>query len=89
MVANTFKPGTPEEKATFAEAGSTYLGEVSATGYNMLDLFLCDAASMQRCRSLYSVRDAALATGHFLDQVKAVFEFGLPPLRQNTGGGQT
>ena len=77
MVANTFTPGPPEEKATFVEAGSTYLGNVSETGYNMLDLFLCDSVTFGRCLSLCSVRDAALATDHFL--VKAVFEFDLPP----------
>ena len=36
MVANTFIPGAPEEKATFIEADFTYLGEVSETGYNMI-----------------------------------------------------
>jgi len=77
MVANTFIPGSPEEKATFVEAGCTYLGNVSETGYNMLDLFLCDSVTLGRCLSLCSVRDAALATDHFL--VKAVFEFDSPP----------
>ena len=44
LIANTFMPGGPEDKVTYIEPGSTFLGDVTESGYNMLDLLLCDNA---------------------------------------------
>jgi hypothetical protein len=75
LVANSFLPGPPEHKATLIEPGSTYLGTVSETGYNMLDLFLCDEVTLHKCTQLAVIREAALGTDHYL--VKASFSFDL------------
>jgi exonuclease III len=76
LIANTFLPGGPEEKVTYMEPGSTYLGEVTEAGYNMLDLLLCDSAMLSKCSSLVSIRTAALGTDHYL--VRAVLQFDPP-----------
>ena len=76
VVANTHVPGAKEDKATFMEAGSTYLGEVTETCYNMLDLLLCDHSTLSRIAVLRTERRAALGTDHFL--VKAVVNFDRP-----------
>ena len=68
MVANTFIPGTPGEKATFVEAGFSHFGNITENGYNMLDLFLCGSVTLGRSQSFRSVRDASLATDDFFDQ---------------------
>jgi len=66
VVANTFIPGTPADKVTFMEAGSLFLGDVTDSGYNMLDLLLCDNATLRNISQLYSERRAALGTDHYL-----------------------
>ena len=76
LVANTFLPASQEEKVTFMEAGSTFTGPVTEGRYNMLDLLLCDSVFLRRCLSLRSIRDAALATDHYL--VKAELHFEMP-----------
>ena len=76
LVANTFMPGTPDEKVTYAEPGSAPLGTITGNGYNMLDLLLCDQGILQKCTSLASIRGATLATDHYL--VKSVLQFGRP-----------
>ena len=76
LLANTFLPGPPDEKTTFVEAGSTYLGDVTESEYNMLDLLVCDAVTLDKCVSLRSYRMAALASDHFL--VKAILQFDRP-----------
>jgi len=75
-VANTFVPGPPDSKATFIEPGFSFLGEVTQPGYNMLDLLLCDPATLCRIQKLHSVREAALGTNHYL--VKVVLQFERP-----------
>jgi hypothetical protein len=76
LIANTFFQGFPEDKATYMEPGSTFLGTVTETAYNMLDLLLCDSVSLDKCSGIGSIRTAALATDHYL--VKAVFQFDAP-----------
>jgi hypothetical protein len=74
LVANTFMPGAPDEKVTYAEPGSAPLGTITGNGYNMLDLLLCDQGILQTCTNLASIRGATLATDHYL--VKSVLQFG-------------
>jgi hypothetical protein len=74
VVANTFIPGMNNEKATFMEAGSFFLGEVTETGYNMLDLMLCQASTLERISRLASERSAALGTDHYMVQARLKFD---------------
>ena len=73
MIANTFVPGEAADKATYAAPGYTYADPITEHGFNMLDLLVCDAASFDKIRSLFSVKAATLATDHFL--MTAVTEF--------------
>jgi len=86
LVANTFFRNPDAETVTFREAGYSYLGPVTPQGYNVLDLLLCDACSLDTVTSIRSHREAALGTDHYL--VKAVLEFpadiqGTPDVRRN------
>ena len=76
MIANTFLPGLPEAKATFMEPGSAFLGPVCEHKYNMLDIFLCDGVTLNRCSQIASIPGAALGTDHYL--VKSIFAFDTP-----------
>lgn len=82
LAANTFTPGGADEKVTFMEPGSTFLGPITEQGYNMLDLLLCDEGMLRKCLELVSVRRAALATDHYL--VKVVFRFEAPEPRNRS-----
>ena len=73
MITNTFVPGEAADKATYAAPGYTYADPITEHGFNMLDLLVCDAASFDKIRSLFSDKAATLATDHFL--MTAVLEF--------------
>jgi len=75
-VANTFIPGGPEEKETFLEPGTSWMGPVTEHGHNMLDLMLCSQMVMAKVEQLLSIRSAALATDHYL--VKSVIRMERP-----------
>ena len=73
-IANTFVLGSPEEKVTYAEPGSPPLGEITEAGYNMLDILSCDNATLSKFVGLGSIRNAVLATDHYLGKASILFE---------------
>jgi len=76
-IANTFMDTPPEQKVTYMEPGATYMGPVCDELYNMLDIFLCDGTAFNQCSEILSIREAALATDHYL--VRSVFTFDAQP----------
>ena len=71
-IAHTFIDAPLHEKVTFMEVGTTPYSVVTESAFNVLDMFLCNVIAMPRVRRLRSIREAALATDHFL--VTCVFD---------------
>ena len=64
------------KKVTFMEAGARLLGAIAADKFNVLDVVLCEPADMSMVLDICSVREAALATDHFLVQCSLeIFKF--------------
>ena len=84
VVANTRFDVAPEEKITFMEAGTKPMMPVSADRFALLDLVVCDEVRLQDLRALRSIREAALATDHFL--VRFEISCDEVPQEQHHGG---
>ena len=65
-VANTFFDTPVEQKATYMEPGATPFGIILEGPYNLLDLVLAEENMLDRITDLRSIREATLATDHFL-----------------------
>jgi hypothetical protein len=84
LIANTHFQTPDDEKVTFLEAGSSYLGPITDTGYNMLDLLLCDKVTLHRLAKVSSDRSAALGTDHYLVNAAFRFEASRPSMARCT-----
>ena len=66
VAANTFFDMPAEQKVTFAEAGSRPIGPVNEDSFHMLDLVLVPEGALANISEIRSVRNATLATDHFV-----------------------
>ena len=65
-VGNMFLQTPPDQKMTFVQPGSAHASEICPGHSAMLDLALLPRASLHDLISAVSIREAALATDHFL-----------------------
>ena len=66
VVANTIEQGIPEQKVTFVEAGVAPMSTPTVDRFAMLDLLLAPAAHLSTVVTVSSIREATLASDHFL-----------------------
>ena len=74
LIANTFMPGSAEEKVTLAEPGSPLMGANSEIGYKMSELLLCDKSTLCKCVSVGSIISVTVATDHYLAKAVLLFD---------------
>ena len=65
-VANTFQDSPIHQRVTFFNTEVSPLAPITESNFNMLDLLLCSRLELCGVRGLQSVRNASLATNHFL-----------------------
>ena len=66
LVGNTFFETSAEKKVTFFVPGASPLGVVNEHSYHMMDLALAPEQALGELADIHSVREASLATDHFL-----------------------
>ena len=75
-VANTYQDVPLHQKVTFFHAGMSPMEPIRDSNFAMLDLVLCLRSELCSVRGLQSVREATLATDHFLgvSSINCTFE---------------
>ena len=65
-VANTFTQAPPGKKVTYFKPGALPMGDITASSHHMIDLFLAPSTHINDVQDLGSIREATLASDHFL-----------------------
>ena len=66
IVGNTLVVEPPERQVTYFDLSAAPMDSVSSTSFAQLDLFLLPQGWASRVKSIFSLREAALASHHFL-----------------------
>ena len=66
IVANTFENTLDEHKVTYFEPGHAPMGRINTSTYHMLDLVLVPQEHSLEVDGTQSIREASLATNHYL-----------------------